>query len=74
VLVSLGRTDVTTATPPTPQALTVKEVMAALRISRSTVYGLLRSHQLDSFTIGRARRVDAAVIAAYMNKHTERNR
>ena len=60
--------------PSMPQALTVKEVMAALRISHSTVYDLFRTHQLDSFTIGRSRRVDAAVVAAYMNKHTEGSR
>ncbi|WP_042403188.1 helix-turn-helix domain-containing protein [Streptacidiphilus carbonis] len=63
-----------TATPPLPQALTVPEVMAALRISRSTVYDLFRSRQLDSFKIGRSRRVAAEVVTAYMRNQTEENR
>jgi len=57
-----------------PEALTVPEVMAALRISRSTVYDLFRSHQLDSFTIGRARRVAADSLATYIRNQTEENR
>jgi excisionase family DNA binding protein len=48
--------------------------MAALRISRSTVYDLFRSHQLDSFKIGRARRVAVEVVTAYMRNQTEENR
>ena len=57
-----------------PEALTVPEVMAALRISRSTVYDLFRSHQLDSFTIGRARRVAIDSLASYIRTQTEENR
>jgi excisionase family DNA binding protein len=67
-------TSVSTATPPLPQALTVKEVMAALKVSRTTVYDLFRSRQLDSFTIGRSRRVDATAVATYMTNRTEENR
>ena len=62
-----------TATPPLPQALTVPEVMTALRIGRSTVYDLLRSRQLDSFTIGRSRRVAADSLTAYMHSRTKEN-
>ena len=56
-----------------PQALTVPEVMAALRISRSKVYDLFRARELPSFTIGRARRVTASALAAYMQHRTEEN-
>jgi excisionase family DNA binding protein len=58
-------------TAPVAEALTVPEVMAALRIGRSTVYDLLRKRQLASFTIGRARRVPVAALAAYMRRRTE---
>ncbi|MGW5248823.1 helix-turn-helix domain-containing protein [Streptomyces sp. NPDC004129] len=39
------------------ELLTVPEVMARLKISRSSVYDLLRTHQLPSLTLGRARRI-----------------
>ncbi|MFE0460489.1 helix-turn-helix domain-containing protein [Kitasatospora sp. NPDC058965] len=55
----------------TPQALTVPEVMAALRMSRSKVYDLLRSGTIPSFREGRLRRIDAEDLATYL--HT-RNR
>jgi len=61
-------------TTATPEALTVPEVMAALRVGRSTVYDLFRSHQLDSFTIGRARRVAVDSLTVYMKNRTEENR
>lgn len=49
-----------------PEAMTVPEVMAALRVGKSTVYDLIRSGTLPSFTIGRARRIDAADLATYI--------
>ncbi|MFJ4523993.1 helix-turn-helix domain-containing protein [Streptomyces sp. NPDC088810] len=55
-----------TALPPTHEALTVPEVMAALRLSRFKVYDLMRSKQLPSFTIGRARRVPADALHTYI--------
>ncbi|MGI5469633.1 helix-turn-helix domain-containing protein [Streptomyces sp. CA-132043] len=57
--------------PSTHEALTVPEVMAALRLSRSKVYDLIRSKQLASFTAGRARRIPADAIPAYMKKQLE---
>ncbi|MFI1965848.1 helix-turn-helix domain-containing protein [Streptomyces pathocidini] len=39
------------------ELLTIPEVMARLKLSRSTVYDLIRSHRLVSITIGRSRRV-----------------
>ena len=55
----------------TPEALTVPEVMAALRISRPKVYDLIRSRALVSFTIGRARRIPTEALAAYIRTRTE---
>ncbi|ROQ98194.1 excisionase family DNA binding protein [Streptomyces sp. 2132.2] len=57
--------------PTTHQALTVPEVMAALRLSRFTVYNLIRSKQLPSITIGRARRVPAESVRAFMDHKLE---
>lgn len=54
-----------------PEALTVPEVMAALRISRPKVYDLIRSRALASFTIGRARRIPAEALATYIRTRTE---
>ncbi|MGW5132356.1 helix-turn-helix domain-containing protein [Streptomyces sp. NPDC004135] len=61
----------TTATPSAPQALKVPEVMTALRLSRSKVYDLIRSKQLPSFTVGRARRVPADAVQAFMQNRLE---
>ena len=54
-----------------PEALTVPEVMAALRISRPKVYDLIRSRALVSFTIGRARRISVEALTAYIRTRTE---
>lgn len=60
------RFDVLTAVPAPPEALTVPEVMHALRLSRSKIYDLIRSKQLQSFTVGRARRVPVEAVRQYM--------
>lgn len=57
----------------TPEALTVPEVMSALRLSRSKVYDLIRSKQLLSFTVGRARRIPADALTRYIREQTEEN-
>ncbi|MFI9026524.1 helix-turn-helix domain-containing protein [Streptomyces sp. NPDC053560] len=44
-------------TTATDELLTVPEVMARLRLGRSTVYDLIRSHRLVSIKVGRARRI-----------------
>jgi excisionase family DNA binding protein len=44
------------------ELLTVTEVMARLRLGRSTVYDLIRTRQLPSFTIGRCRRIPAVAL------------
>ncbi|MEW1680538.1 helix-turn-helix domain-containing protein [Streptomyces sp. NPDC093594] len=60
-----------TALPPSHEALKISEVMAALRLSRSKVYDLIRSKQLDSFTAGRARRVPVDAVRQYMLNQME---
>ncbi|MCX4719250.1 helix-turn-helix domain-containing protein [Streptomyces virginiae] len=57
--------------PTTHQALTVPEVMAALRLSRFTVYNLIRSRALPSFTEGRSRRIPADSVRAYLEAKLE---
>ncbi len=56
---------------PPPQAMTVPEVMTALKLSRSKVYDLLRSGQLRSFTVGRARRIPADEITRVMSENMQ---
>lgn len=49
-------------TTATDELLTVPEVMRRLKVGRSTVYDLIRTHRLASITIGRSRRIpDTAV-------------
>ncbi|MER7731161.1 helix-turn-helix domain-containing protein [Streptomyces yangpuensis] len=57
--------------PTTHQALTVPEVMAALRLSRFTVYNLIRSGALPSYTEGRARRIPADSLHTYIRNRLE---
>ncbi|MFE5713266.1 helix-turn-helix domain-containing protein [Streptomyces sp. NPDC056501] len=46
-----------TTTATIDELLTVPEVMARLKLGRSTVYDLIRSRRLTSITVGRARRI-----------------
>ncbi|MEU8825891.1 helix-turn-helix domain-containing protein [Streptomyces sp. NPDC048636] len=57
--------------PSTYEAVTVPEVMAALRLSRSKVYDLIRSGQLRSFTVGRARRIPADSLRTFIHNQIE---
>ncbi|MFG2474275.1 helix-turn-helix domain-containing protein [Streptomyces fagopyri] len=51
--------------------LTVPDVMARLKLSRSAVYDLIRSRRLPSLTIGRARRIPASALDTYIRHHLE---
>ena len=53
------------------ELLTVPEVMARLKISRSTVYDLIRTRQLASITIGRARRIPTHALTALVRQQLE---
>ncbi|WP_329394324.1 helix-turn-helix domain-containing protein [Streptomyces lydicus] len=57
--------------PTVQEALTVPEVMRALRLSRSKVYDLIRSRQLESFTIGRSRRIAADSLRTFITQQIE---
>ncbi|MFF9476256.1 helix-turn-helix domain-containing protein [Streptomyces roseolus] len=58
-------------TTATAELLTVPEVMARLKLGRSTVYDLIRSRRLVSITIGRSRRVPADAIREFIDNQIE---
>ena len=59
------------AATPDDEWLTVAEVMARLRLGRSTVYDLLRSKALPSAHVGRCRRVPLSALRAFMARQLE---
>ncbi|MEU2536619.1 helix-turn-helix domain-containing protein [Streptomyces iakyrus] len=58
-------------TTATPELLTVPEVMARLRLGRSTVYDLIRSRRLLSITVGRCRRIPADALRDFITRELE---
>ncbi|MEE1773241.1 helix-turn-helix domain-containing protein [Streptomyces sp. JV185] len=54
------------ALPTTHVAVMVPEAMAALKLSRSKIYDLIRSGALPSYTEGRARRIPLDALHTYM--------
>ncbi|MGW7097557.1 helix-turn-helix domain-containing protein [Streptomyces sp. NPDC054874] len=58
-------------TTATAELLTVPEVMARLKLGRSTVYDLIRSRRLVSITIGRARRIPADSVRDFIHNEIE---
>ncbi|MEV7343554.1 helix-turn-helix domain-containing protein [Streptomyces sp. NPDC093544] len=50
----------------TQELLTVPQVMACLQLGRSAVYDLLRTQQLASITLGRARRIPTSALADFI--------
>jgi len=58
-------------TGPDDELLTVPEVMARLKLGRSTVYDLIRSHRLASITIGRTRRVPVSSLSDFIARELE---
>ncbi|SFF02985.1 helix-turn-helix domain-containing protein [Streptomyces mirabilis] len=53
------------------ELLTVADVMARLKLGRSTVYDLIRSRRLPSITIGRCRRIPARTLSDYISHALE---
>ncbi|MFJ2416130.1 helix-turn-helix domain-containing protein [Streptomyces brevispora] len=53
------------------ELLTVPEAMARLKIGRSALYDLLRTRNLASLTIGRARRIPTHALDDYIQRHLE---
>ncbi|MFH8555787.1 helix-turn-helix domain-containing protein [Streptomyces celluloflavus] len=58
-------------TTATEELLTVPEVMALLKLGRSTVYDLIRSRRLPSITIGRSRRIPAPAVRTFITNCIE---
>ncbi|MFD8302972.1 helix-turn-helix domain-containing protein [Streptomyces sp. NPDC059690] len=56
---------------PDDTLLTVPEVMARLRLGRSTVYDLIRSRRLPSITIGRCRRIPVWAVRDFISNELE---
>lgn len=56
---------------PDDELLTVPEAMARLKIGRSALYDLLRTRNLASLTIGRARRIPTHALDDYIQRHLE---
>ncbi|MGP3683940.1 helix-turn-helix domain-containing protein [Streptomyces sp. IBSNAI002] len=48
------------------ELLTVPQVMARLQLGRSAVYDLLRTRQLASITLGRARRIPTRALTDFI--------
>ncbi|WP_130800087.1 helix-turn-helix domain-containing protein [Streptomyces otsuchiensis] len=53
--------------------LTVPQVMARLQIGRSAVYDLLRTGQLASITLGRARRIPTHALTDFIRTRLEQD-
>ncbi len=56
---------------PVLDLLTVPQVMARLQLGRSAVYDLLRSGQLASITLGRARRIPTHALTDFIHARLE---
>jgi excisionase family DNA binding protein len=56
---------------PVLDLLTVPQVMAHLQLGRSTVYDLLRTGQLASITLGRARRIPTHALTDFIHTRLE---
>ncbi|MFH8438305.1 helix-turn-helix domain-containing protein [Streptomyces sp. NPDC018007] len=48
------------------ELLTVADVMARLKVGRSTVYDLIRTRRLPSVAIGRCRRIPASALGDFI--------
>ncbi|MEU6120392.1 helix-turn-helix domain-containing protein [Streptomyces sp. NPDC047123] len=53
--------------------LTVPQVMARLQLGRSAVYDLLRTGQLASITLGRARRIPTHALTDFIRTRMEQD-
>ncbi|MFD3902885.1 helix-turn-helix domain-containing protein [Streptomyces sp. CB04723] len=60
-------------TEPALDLLTVPQVMARLQLGRSAVYDLLRTGQLASITLGRARRSPAHALTDFIRTRLEQD-
>ncbi|WP_367133242.1 helix-turn-helix domain-containing protein [Saccharothrix sp. HUAS TT1] len=56
------------ADKPRPIVLTVKEACQVLRISRWTLYDLIRARAIETITIGRSRRIPVCSVSNYIKR------
>ncbi|MEV7883769.1 helix-turn-helix domain-containing protein [Streptomyces sp. NPDC002817] len=61
----------TTVTAP-PELLKVPEVMARLKVGRTKVYDLIRTHRLVSIKVDGCRRIPADAVADFIRGQIER--
>lgn len=55
----------------TTELLTVPQVMERLQLGRTAVYDLLRTRQLASLTLGRARRIPTHALTDFIHTRLE---
>ncbi|MFD8928889.1 helix-turn-helix domain-containing protein [Streptomyces mirabilis] len=60
-----------TEATPALDLLTVPQVMVRLQLGRSAVYDLLRTRQLASITLGRARRIPTHALTDFIRTRLE---
>jgi excisionase family DNA binding protein len=53
-----------------PKYITVAEIATEIRVSRMTVYRLVRDGYIKSTRVGRSFRIETADFRAYMDKNT----
>jgi excisionase family DNA binding protein len=70
-MISSPPTVLRTEAAPVLDLLTVPQVMARLQLGRSVVYDLLRSGQLSSITLGRARRIPSHALTDFIRTRLE---
>ena len=52
-------------------ALTVEEAGARIGVKRTTMYKLMRDGEIDSFKIGRLRKVEPSALEAYIKRRAD---
>ena len=55
------------------ELLTVPQVMARLQLGRTAVYDLIRTRQLPSITLGRARRIPTHALTDFIHTRLEQD-
>ncbi|WP_066953948.1 helix-turn-helix domain-containing protein [Streptomyces lushanensis] len=53
------------------ELLTVPQVMERLQLGRTAVYDLIRTRQLPSLTLGRARRIPTHALTDFIRTHLD---
>ena len=72
-MISPTPTVLRTEATPVLDLLTVPQVMVRLQLGRSAVYDLLRTGQLPSITLGRARRIPTHALTDFIHTRLEQD-